>query len=71
MLNSVFHVLHSLTDPSLDLLAELRIVHQQLLDRLASLSQLGLTVTEPGAALLDDVELHSEVHNLAEGPSCS
>lgn len=52
---SVFDLLKSLADLGFNLLAEFRIVFEQLLYSLPALGQLGISVAEPASALFDDV----------------
>ena len=49
----------------LDFLSQLWVVFQQCLGGITTLTELGAIIAEPAAALLDDVVLNTQIHDLA------
>ena len=57
---------HRLAHFRLDFVGERRIGLEELLDRVAALSEFAVAVGEPRTALLDDSVIHAEVDDLAD-----
>ena len=61
----VLNVLECFTDLSVDLVAKLDVVGEEVLDCLSSLCKLAVSVAEPRSALLDDVVLNCKVDDFS------
>ena len=48
------------------LLAQFRIILQQLLDRIPALTELGIVIAEPGTTLLEHAQIHAQIDDFAD-----